>query len=372
MHDLQVNGNKSVRFLCIYLLLCLVSPLFQIPPSAKAYNDTVITILKVAPSQLVVEEEGDPLPLVNVTIEKIEDLYAWQIRVYFDETVVNITKDHVWYPENHVFSNNLFLNITPSVSFDSHGFYVLFGSTLVGEEQCFSGSGMLCQLNFTGIASGISTLNFREEDTYLLDSNLGSILTEVVDHRQTGFLTLEPDKASLFIYEVQYGVTLSGVLTPQETNAGVTFYCKTSNSPWLRIDEVTTDSKGTYSYLWKPPGAGAYKLVAKWCGDEEIGPVVSAIETVSVLEPPPSRLPYLIVVLWIGVLIFIAYMVTKEKTSETSDSITTSRSLPSISTWVTHSQLTIFERPKEVETLNEQGNGYEVKRRGLVFFRKDM
>lgn len=333
LHHLNVNSSKSLEFVCICLLLCFVSTtVFLVPPSAEGINDTVIAILKVVPYHLFVEEEGDLLPLVTVTIENVEALFAWQIKVYFNATVVNITKDQVWYPEDHVFSEKAFLNITPSVSFDSYGSYVLFGSTLMGEEQCFSGSGMLCQLNFTGIAPGVSTLNFWEEDTFLLDSDLRCILTEVVDNRQIGFLTLAPDKTSIFIYEVQYGVTLSGVVTPKKANALVIIYYKTSKSVWQKIGGVTTDSEGTYSYLWKPPGAGTYKLVAEWCGDEEISPVVSVIETVSVLVPPPSRLPYLIVVLWIGILIFIAYMVTKEKTSGTSDSMTKSDSLPSTST----------------------------------------
>lgn len=315
--------------------MCLALILLYSSYAVNGYVHPIPAVLKITPSQLVVEEERNPLPLVNVTVDNAEDLFAWQVKVYFDATVLNITKNRVTYPEDHVFSNKRFLNITPSISFDTYGFYVLFGSTLIGEEEVFSGSGTLCQLNFTGIASGISTLNLSTpllDNTFLFDSDLNCILTAVIDNKSSGSLTLELDKTSLFTSETDRGVTMSGVLIPKKADAEIVIYYKTFGSPWLRLAWATTDSEGRYSYKWRPSRAGTYQLVTEWYGDEQTNPAISITKTFSIYTPTPSATPYLIALSWIGILAFVAYIVGKEKASKPPDSNTESGSSSSTST----------------------------------------
>jgi len=324
LHAVQLNSDKFVKTLRLYIVLCLALTLFYTPNAVEGQNENAPAqaALKIIPSKLLVAEENT-LPLVNVTVENVEGLFAWQIKVYFDATILNITKEQIKYPENHVFSGKTFLNITPRVSSDTHGFYALFGTTLVGDEQGFSGSGILCQLNFTKVSLGISTLNFSTpiwEDTYLLDASLNCILTEVLDNKQSGSLTLEFDRESLYIYEKDRGIILSGSLIPKEENAKVIIYYRDSESQWLKIAEATTDSSGLYSFTWKPTNSGIFYLTAEWYGNEKTNPAISGIGTVSVIVPSPSRMPYLIAALWISITILVVYIVRKEKT-EQSDQI---------------------------------------------------
>jgi len=298
--------------------MCLALTLLCTPKVAKGQNENALApaTLNIIPSKLLVAE-GKTLPLVNVTVENVEGLFAWQVKVYFDPTILNITKERVRYPDNHVFSGKTFLNLTPRVSSDVHGFFALFGTSLVGDEQAFSGSGILCQLNFTKVSLGISTLNFSTplwEDTYLLDTGLNCILTEVLDNKQSGSLTLELDRESIYIYEIDRGIILSGSLIPKEENAKVIIYYRDSESQWLKVAETTTDYSGWYSFTWKPLSSGIFHLTAEWYGNEKTNPAISRVGTVSVIVPSPSKTPYLVAILWISIIILVVYIVRKEKT----------------------------------------------------------
>jgi hypothetical protein len=318
LHGLHLNNDISAKILSLLLLLCLALTIFHTLHTAKGQSETRPAILKITPPQLVVGE-GD-LSLVNVTVENVENLFAWQVKVYFNAAILNITKNQISYGENHVFSNKVFLNITPHVSSDIHGFYVLFATSILqrtSDEQGFSGSGTLCQLNFTGISPGISTLNFStplNKETKLLNTDLNFILIEVIDNKKSGSLTLELDQTSLYIYERERGITLSGFLTPKEADAKVVVFYRDLKSQWLQVAEVKTDSDGWYSYNWKPSDSGTYYLATEWYGNEETNPAISRIETVLIIEPTPSATPYLIVVLWVSILFLAAYIVNKERT----------------------------------------------------------
>jgi len=283
----------------------------------EGQNETVYAPanLRMTPTKFPVEEDA-PLPLVNVTVENVEGLFAWQVKVYFDAEILNITRDGVGYPENHVFVGKTFLNITPRVLSDSQDFYALFGSTLVGDEQSFTGSGVLCQLNFTGVSSGSSALNFSTplcEDTYLLDADLDCILTEVIDNKQSGSITLDIDRELIYVYETERGIILSGSLTPQAAETRVIIYYRNPESHWHRMADLKTAHDGQYSFTWKPSRSGTYYLAAEWYGNENTNPAVSAIRKVSVIEPPPSQTPYLIAVLWIVIIMLVIYVTRTER-----------------------------------------------------------
>lgn len=50
--------------------------------------------------------------------------------------------------------------------------YILIGASLMGEEPTFNGTGILCQIEFTGMAVGSCILQFDTEETFLLDFDM--------------------------------------------------------------------------------------------------------------------------------------------------------------------------------------------------------
>ncbi|MEM2111448.1 MAG: cohesin domain-containing protein, partial [Candidatus Bathyarchaeia archaeon] len=120
----------------------------------------------------------DPLNIIdpNVTpgtqlsflikVDNVTDLYAWQIKLYYDPEFLNWTGAD--YPPGHIFQGKSTAPVTPVNASDPEGVYVLYFLSLTGAQSGFTGSGILCRVNFTVIARGVSHLHFSRplgEDT---------------------------------------------------------------------------------------------------------------------------------------------------------------------------------------------------------------
>jgi len=126
---------------------------------------------------------------IDVMVADVEDLGAWQIRLYFDNTMLKCTEDMVWYPENHVFAGKNISPLPPIIGEDENGAYIQYGCCLFGrEETTFYGTGTLCRINFTATAVGWSALEFSKPygiDTFLLNHTEKIISAEMVDGEVT-------------------------------------------------------------------------------------------------------------------------------------------------------------------------------------------
>lgn len=126
------------------------------------------TTLHLHPSESTVTV-GNSLT-INVTVSNVSDLFAWGIVLSFDNTVLDCREDMVWLPEDHVFSYlppEDFWELPPRVWYDAmqDSWVVIYGAVIWGTDlPLFSGSGTLCQINFTGVAVGISSLTIPPTD----------------------------------------------------------------------------------------------------------------------------------------------------------------------------------------------------------------
>jgi len=166
--------------------------LFSVPTTPVSASPGGAT-LKIEPETLTV---GPPIPTapfqVNVTVYNVTDLFNWQIKVFYNTTVLNCTGAS--YPSYHVFAGKFYLPIEP-VMYQN---YVLFGCTLMGAEPGFTGDGVLCQLEFKALAEGTSHLNFSEPyggDTFLWDSGM----VEIPDTMANGKVIVLPEFSSLLM-----------------------------------------------------------------------------------------------------------------------------------------------------------------------------
>jgi hypothetical protein len=128
------------------------------------------TIVSVVPKTITVGEEGVPLPTdpftVNITVTNVTGMYGWQVKIYFNTTILNCTG--AVYPADHVFAGKFFVPAGPMIEQN----YVLVGAQLISEADLFSGNGTLCQITFIGKAVGTSNLTLDAESTFLIDYDI--------------------------------------------------------------------------------------------------------------------------------------------------------------------------------------------------------
>jgi hypothetical protein len=133
------------------------------PPS----NGTVQ--VSIAPS--AVTAAPNQLFNVNVAIANVTDLYAWQIKLYYQSTVLNCT-DVVEGPFLKSGGSTVWV-IDNDPSYNSTRGMILFGASLIGQIPGVNGNGTLATISFQTMALGNATLDIA--DSMLLDSNLQDI-----------------------------------------------------------------------------------------------------------------------------------------------------------------------------------------------------
>ena len=76
-------------------------------------------------------------------------------------------------------------------------------------------------------------------------------------------------------------VTISGIIDPPHS-AEVTIEFSLNKGPWTLLAKVTSDSVGSYVYVWGNIGVGSYEIRAIWNGDDDHYGATSGTVTVVV------------------------------------------------------------------------------------------
>jgi outer membrane protein assembly factor BamB len=80
-------------------------------------------------------------------------------------------------------------------------------------------------------------------------------------------------------------VTISGGVYPPRPSAEVhLMYSLDDGKSWSIFANVTADTAGRYSYVWRPTGAGSYLIRSGWEGDAEYGGASSPAQAIRVLK----------------------------------------------------------------------------------------
>jgi len=134
---------------------------------------------------------------VNVTVENVENLFAWQIAMYYPSSVLNGTQvDEGPFLKAGGSTNFMIVNFTDTYN-ATYG-YLLVGDVLLS-ALTVNGSGTLATVTFKAVATGPCALNIDTTDklfpTQLLDFDLKNIPFTTVD----GQVTIVPEFPSLAI-----------------------------------------------------------------------------------------------------------------------------------------------------------------------------
>jgi len=254
--------------------------------------------VSVQPSHFSVGQEGVPLPTspftINIIVQNVEDLYMWQVYLYYNSTILSTREDLVIIPPENIF-NGKATKIGPLIESDSKGTYILFGAAHFPELVGVTGSGVLCQITFTGQATGTSWLNLGittdgGDSTLLADSFTNVIPCEISNGEVTVIGIENPrEKSEITInvnpstVNVGSNVTINGTINPKRVGVRVTIYyipVLVAGKPGNAT--VQTNELSRYEYNWTTEEAVKYKLYAYWPGDANYTEATSPAITVTV------------------------------------------------------------------------------------------
>lgn len=264
-------------------IIFVVTILFSTLAAASLVTAIPSTTLGMVPNNLVdpTINPGSNIR-INLTISDITDLFTWQIKVIYNPVLLNCT--NASYPSDNVFAGKPVIPVVPAI--DSVGGSVIFGASLVGSAAGFTGSGRLCQLDFTVLGRGFSNMNYSRpfgEDTFLLDSNLNAIPSMLTDGYFDNRLSVPLPPVAAFDYNPK--PVIVSVLTTFDASA-------------------STDPDGTIvSYLWKfgDSGTSSGKIVTHAYGSpgtyqvnltviDNDGLTDTELKDVTVYESKPAKL----------------------------------------------------------------------------------
>jgi len=286
----------DVFFVSMFLLSVLMINVSKVEAAAP---------VSVEPSSQTVGEEGVLLPTspftIDITVQDVTDLDSWQIVLYYNSTILNTREDLIDIPTENIFKGKEYYPVGPYIEADSKGTYIIFGAYLMGMQPTFEGSGVLCQITFTGQAPGTSELNLGTPTagdfaTLLLNPSGDEIPISIVDGEVTvrgiapttkpSTITINVDPSTATIEE---NVIITGTIDPTRVGVDVTIHYRLSSGLGTPGTMPTqTDEYSRYEYTWTPEEAGEYKLYAYWPGDADYREARSNDATVTVEKWPST------------------------------------------------------------------------------------
>jgi len=168
--------NTKSLLLSLAILILLVQPALSIAKTVNAEDQTQ-TAIRILPTQTGYLTRGDSFS-VNVSVENCVDIYAVQVDIHYDPTVlevVRITPASVFeFPfiirnESNIFDESL--NLTYNGPTYGQVYYVASRS---GAVPGIDGGALLFQVTFTVISDGSSPIQLIEYPAGALKSAVGT------------------------------------------------------------------------------------------------------------------------------------------------------------------------------------------------------
>jgi len=148
---------------------------------------------------------------VNVTVAEVTDLFSWQAIIVYNHTILNFTGARL--PPGNVFDGKtpIFPDPLSSAINETSSYCMIGASMLLGEP--FNGTGILCEVEFTGISLGESTLHLALEPVMgrtskLEDSEGNPIAFDISD----GYIVVIPEFPSFLIAPLLILATIVAVI----------------------------------------------------------------------------------------------------------------------------------------------------------------
>lgn len=161
--------------------------------------NALATTMAITPASIINPSLGPGSTfIINLTVADVANLYTWQAQIVFKPSMLNCS--NATFPADNVFAGKPIIPVTPLI--DNVGGSVVIGASLIGLGS-FAGSGVLCQIGFTVVGWGNSTLNYSVpygSDTFLLDSDLSIIPSMIANGYFENMVDQPQPPVALFDY----------------------------------------------------------------------------------------------------------------------------------------------------------------------------
>jgi len=159
--------KQMASLLCVLLASAMLMVVFSGANSVRAFSTT----MSVVPSSIIDTSKAPGSTFViDANVSDVDDLFAWQVKILFNPSLLNCTAATI--PADNIFAGKTVVPVTPII--DPVGGSVMFGATLLGAGPGVTGSGKLCEIGFTVLSRGNTSLSYSipyGSDTFLLDSD---------------------------------------------------------------------------------------------------------------------------------------------------------------------------------------------------------
>lgn len=327
--------KKLLKSLMPIILLSLSAyVLYQASDVAYAVPMIEAGVVKVVPSAVPLNQTGTWF-IINITVEDAPTVYAVQVELEYDPTVLNATDVlqgtflkstgvntfSGWHQVRHE-------EATPPYAI------ITYYETMTGVPSNFpQGSGLLCSINFTVIGEGVSRLDLLTYE--MVDSTEKGVYLMKIDQTRvkptalySGFygtaIVLRTDKLQITQGE---NFTLTCTIYPQlleispPYTANITIYYSKGGGSWEKLDSKNVNVPDleaiSVSFVWQKPEAGDYKVKAiARIGDETLESNELTLKVVAVATPwwqSPMFIAAIVIVIVIVLLIIVAVSVRRRK-----------------------------------------------------------
>lgn len=133
----------------------------------------------------------DATVFVNVTVADVTLLNGWQIYLDFNSSILECINATL--PSDNIFSEmgNI---ITPDVSINNAEGWICWSAVILQFGVGVNGSGVLCQIEFKGLAEGNTTLALLSEDENVYGTYLSRVMDSGSEKIPSGEVDLEDGK----------------------------------------------------------------------------------------------------------------------------------------------------------------------------------
>ncbi|MCS7366976.1 MAG: cohesin domain-containing protein [archaeon YNP-WB-062] len=319
------------------LLCSLAFTLYHFSRIAYAIEVIEAGVVKVVPSSIPLKQTGTWF-IINVTVENAPPVFAVQVELEYDPTVLNATN----------VIQGTFLNSTGVQTFSTWNktvheeaappyAIITYAEVMLGMPTNLpQGSGLLCRINFTILTGGVSRLELLPYA--MVDSKEVGVFFIKLDFTRpdpkirvkptalsSGFygsaLVLRVDKAQISEGEnFNLTCTLYPELVVDKTPpyaANITVQYKKGEESWRKIDSKNVNvpdlNEVSVSFIWQKPGAGDYKVKAIATIGDEVLESNELLVKVKAVAVPWWQSPMFIAAIVIIVAIIVAVVLVKRR-----------------------------------------------------------
>ncbi len=185
------------------------------------------TTFSVNPSQITVFK--DESFSVNITLNDVTDLYGWEYKLFWDNSILNCTNSVVYAPE--IWANNTYW-AGPGVENNYNATHGSFFKLLIAiyPTPSLNGTTVTATLTFKAIATGTTTLDLQ--DTKLIDSE-----GEAISH------TAQDGSVTVLLMRITRRPNAVGTYTQ------FPYQYPASGSHWDKVDEEAPDESSTVVFV---------------------------------------------------------------------------------------------------------------------------